>query len=121
MVLSVALALARESMVRRLRAALQYVDRIAGVLLVLVGAYLVWYGVWARDPINASTSPVGAVEEWSADLANWLGNGGVGLGMTFAGLVAAALVAGALLRRRNRPTTGGGDVDVDVDEPVPTA
>ncbi|HUF32926.1 MAG TPA: cytochrome c biogenesis CcdA family protein [Acidimicrobiales bacterium] len=124
MVLSVALALARESMVRRVRAALQYVDRVAGVLLVLVGAYLVYYGVWARDPLNATTSPFGAVERWSADMAGWLGNGGVGLGLTFAGVVVAAVVGGALLHRRERHDLPGAGHEVEGEgdtEPVTTA
>lgn len=40
LVLSLAPALAHESMVRWLRAALRYIDRAAGAVLVLVGATL---------------------------------------------------------------------------------
>jgi cytochrome c-type biogenesis protein len=108
MVLSVALALARESMVRRLRAALAHVDRVAGALLVAVGGYLVYYGVWARDPINATTSPLRSVERWSADLAAWLGTGGVGLGAVFALLVVAGAAVGAVLRLGGRRRTRDG-------------
>lgn len=42
--LAVAVALARASLVGRLRAALPFVSRASGVLLVLAGAYVAWYG-----------------------------------------------------------------------------
>lgn len=107
-VLTLALALARESMVRRLRRALRYADRVAGVLLVAVGVYLLYYGVHAMDPANsAAISPVGLVEDWSAAATGWLSQGGAGLGAVLA-LLAMVMAAVALLtskgRRRQPPT-----------------
>jgi cytochrome c-type biogenesis protein len=101
MSLSVAVALARESMVRRMRTVLAYVDRIAGVLLLLVGAYLVLYGVHAMDPTQASTSPIGWVGDWSSQATSWLGDGGTGLGLVLFVLVLAA-AAGAVAGSRRR-------------------
>lgn len=98
--LSLAVGLARESMVRRLRAALAYVNRVAAVLLVAVGGYLVYYGLWARDPINAATSPLGAVEAWSATLTDRINSGGVGLGVMLGALVVAGVIAAGVARRR---------------------
>ena len=107
-VLTLALALARESMVRRLRRALRYADRVAGVLLVAVGVYLLYYGVHAMDPANsAAISPVGLVEDWSAAATGWLSQGGPGLGAVLA-LLALVMAAVALLAstgRRRRPPT----------------
>lgn len=107
-VLTLALALARESMVRRLRRALRYADRVAGVLLVAVGIYLLYYGVHAMDPANsAAISPVGVVEDWSAAATGWLSQGGAGLGAVLA-LLGAAMAAAALLAangRRRQPAT----------------
>jgi cytochrome c-type biogenesis protein len=103
LVLSLAIGLARESMVRRMRAALQYVDRAAGVLLAIVGVYLVAYGIHARDPINARTSPVGAVERWSSGLAGQLNAGGVGLGVVLGALVLAGVLVGGVRYARARP------------------
>jgi cytochrome c-type biogenesis protein len=103
MVLSLALALARESMVRRLRSALRYADRAAGVLLVLVGAYLVFYGVYAMDPINSTSSPVGVVGDLSSATTTWLFQGGSGLGLVLAALVAIGAGWAVLSRRRRRP------------------
>lgn len=107
-VLTLALALARESMVRRLRRALRYADRVAGVLLVAVGLYLLYYGVHAMDPANSpAISPVGLVEDWSAAATGWLSQGGVGLGAVLA-VLAMVMAAVALLaskgRRRRAPT-----------------
>lgn len=100
LVLSLALALARDSMVRRMRAALQYVDRIAGVLLVIVGAYLVYYGIYALDTGDTTATGVGIMDDWSSEVSIWLDNGGVGLGVAFAVLVALGL-GWAILRQRH--------------------
>jgi threonine/homoserine/homoserine lactone efflux protein len=103
--LSLGLALARESMVRRMRSVLRYVDRVAGALLVLVGIYLVWY--WASnlatDPgVQVGTSPIDAVESWSSWASTELSEGGTGLGLTLA-LVVAAAAGWLAVRRRRRP------------------
>ena len=61
----------------RMRALLQYTHRLAGALLVAAGAYLVYYGIYAADPSNDSTSnPIGVVEGWSSSTSAWLENGG---------------------------------------------
>ena len=100
LVLSLALALARDGMVRRMRAALQYVDRVAALLLVIVGAYLVYYGIYALDTDNASSTGVSVIDDWSSRASAWLQDGGTTLGWVFAALVAAGL-AWAVRRRRS--------------------
>jgi cytochrome c biogenesis protein CcdA len=102
LVVSVALALGRESMVRRLRHALRYADRVAGVLLVVVGVYLVSYGIYAMDPTQATVSPVGVVGDWSSSVTDWLQQGGAALGLALAGVVALAVVGTIVARRRGR-------------------
>ena len=100
MVLSLALALARDGMVRRLRSLLQYTDRIAGGLLVLVGAYLVYYGIHASGSLDASRSnPIGVIEEWSSWATRKLEDGGSRLGIEFAAIALFAL-CWAIWRRR---------------------
>ncbi|CAN5226029.1 cytochrome c biogenesis CcdA family protein [soil metagenome] len=119
MVLSLGLALARESMVRRMRHALRYADRAAGVLLVAVGAYLLHYGIYAMDPANpAAITPVGAIGDWSAAAATWLAEGGTGLGLVLAAVVALGAGWAVLSRRRRRrrrpsPPTAGGAVPLE--------
>jgi cytochrome c biogenesis protein CcdA len=99
MTVSVALALARDGMVRRLRELTRFVDRASGVLLVAVGIYLIWYGVYAADPDNSTAAtPLSWVESWSTDATTWLRDGGTGLGVALAAIVAVAAVLS--LRRR---------------------
>jgi len=43
--LTVALAVGRDALVRRLRGAMRYVNRISAVILVLTGAYIVWFWI----------------------------------------------------------------------------
>ena len=98
MTVSLGLALARESMVRRLRGALRYADRAAGALLVAVGVYLLVYGVYAMDPLRAAVSPVGVVGRWSAAASSWLLQGGPRLGVALAAM--SALAAATVWWRR---------------------
>ena len=103
MALSLALALARESMVRTMRQATRYVDRASGVLLLLVGVYLVWYGKFAIDPANGTgTSPLAWVESWSTSATVWLHDGGTTLGLVLGGAILVALVVAAT-RLSRRP------------------
>jgi cytochrome c-type biogenesis protein len=98
--LSLALAFARDSMVRWLRSALQYVDQVSGALLVLVGAYLVYYGIYATgSDTAASTSPIGLMQDWSTGATTWLEDGGTSRGLVFAAFVGLAAVWA--LRRRS--------------------
>jgi cytochrome c-type biogenesis protein len=100
MIVSIAIALARDGLVRRLREITRFVDRASGALLVAVGIYLVWYGVYATDPANGTSStPLGWVERWSSDVTAWLSEGGTGLGIALAAIVAAATVVSLRLRR----------------------
>ncbi len=100
MALAVTVALAQGSLLRWLRASGHYVERVAGGLLVAVGAYLVFY--WSfnlvRDPADVvGRNPISIVGEWSSAAAAWLGGGGAARGVAL-GAVVAALVAGAVLR-----------------------
>ena len=100
MVVSIAIALARDGLVRRIRELARFVDRASGVLLVAVGAYLVWYGVYATDPANGTSStPLAWVERWSSDMTTWLSDGGAGLGVALAAVVLAVTLLSLRLRR----------------------
>jgi cytochrome c biogenesis protein CcdA len=113
--LAVALALARQPLLDRLAAARRSVDRVAGVLLVLAGAYLVWYWVesLASDPgTTTGSGPLPIVDRWSTELAARFGSWGSGLALVLAAVVAgAALLAVAGGRRRGAPGPGPGGPD----------
>ena len=102
-VLTVAIALARVSIVTHLRRALPYVNRISGGLLVLAGAYLAWYG-WYEVRVNrgdlSTPGPVAWVTDLSADLTNWVQNTGpTRLAMMLALVVCVVLLVAVLWPR----------------------
>jgi cytochrome c biogenesis protein CcdA len=100
-VLTLALALARRSLVHRLRAVLPYVNRVAGGLLVVAGTYFTWYGIYElriRDDPRAEGGPVDTVTGWSADLTSWVDDiGAVRLGLVL-GIVICVAALYVLLR-----------------------
>lgn len=65
-----AVALARGAVVGRIRRLLPYVNRISGVLLLVAGAYTVWYGVWelrgsGEDPLIDGAQQIrNQLEDW---------------------------------------------------------
>lgn len=91
--LTVSLAMARQSLVRRLRSLLPYVDRVAGVLMVVAGLYLTWY--WLAERLGADRGGVVlGVEQFTAQLGNWItGVGGLRLGIGMSIVVALAAIA----------------------------
>ncbi len=107
-VLAVSVALAQDGFVRRLRGAMPYVDRISGVLLVVAGAYVTYYGAYeirlaggriSDDPVvSAATAVQGPVSRFVTDVGPWVAVG-----------VLAVLVATGLAIRRVRarkPSSG---------------
>ncbi|HEY2332086.1 MAG TPA: cytochrome c biogenesis CcdA family protein [Acidimicrobiales bacterium] len=98
MALSLALAFAREGLVRGMRSFLRYFDRVAGSLLVLVGVYLVSYGTVAIRDDTSSTSPITFVDNLSASLQTWIADRSTGLGLVLATVVLAGLAWSLVLR-----------------------
>lgn len=95
-VLTLALALARRSLVHRVRSVLPYVSRIAGAFLVVAGLYFTWYGIYElriRDDPLADGGPVDLVTGWSDDIEGWVTDvGAVRLGLVFGIVVCVALL-----------------------------
>lgn len=102
--LTVTLALARGGLLAGLRRVLPYVDRVAGVFLVLAGLYLVYYWIFnLRFDATGSTTGgglVSTVEGWSFEAQTWLQDrGGWVLGILLA-VIVAVTAAVSLARRR---------------------
>lgn len=75
-VAAVAVALARRSVVTGLRRTGQWVPRLSGLLLLVVGAYVAWYGAWELR-VLAGGDPGDPVIETAARLqrsiSDWVG------------------------------------------------
>jgi hypothetical protein len=113
--LTVALALARTSLVTVLRSARAYVNTVAGALVGVAGVYVMFYG-WlelrtyeASRPGEVPSSPVtDMVSDWSAQITNWVDTTGVA-GVTVRLALLVALLAGlafgvrSLAARRQQP------------------
>jgi cytochrome c biogenesis protein CcdA len=105
-VAALAVAMARLSLVNRLRRAGPALVRVGGAVMLLAGAYVAWYGwyelrVLAGGP--AADPVVDAAGEAQAAVAGWLSSVGPGLvAAGFVGLLLAAGAVAALARRRSR-------------------
>lgn len=98
---AVAVALARASLVTRLRRSGRLAGRVAGALLVLVGAYVAWYGWWEIRVLDG-----GPVDDPVVGFALRLQSAVSGLvdrgGAVWLGVLLVLLVA-AVVARRRRP------------------
>jgi cytochrome c biogenesis protein CcdA len=72
---AVAVALARRGLVTRLRRTGRWVPRLGGVLLLVVGAYVAWYGAWELRVLGGD-DPADPIIEAAAriqrTLADWV-------------------------------------------------
>ena len=123
MVVTIALSMAKQGVVHKLRRALPYVTRISGGIMVVTGAYLAWYGVYEIRLIqqgkqDATRGPVGLVTGWSSDISNWLGDLDPLQVALVLGVVVCVGVLLALLR--SGPNTSADRSTTNpVDEPTP--
>jgi cytochrome c-type biogenesis protein len=110
--LTVALAMARQSLVHGLRRVLPFVSRIAGGLLVVTGAYVAWYGsVEIRN--NADDATVTKVTDWSARLADSITRSWNLLAVVLAAVVVGAAVYVWFGRGRLSPVSESGQREPD--------
>jgi cytochrome c-type biogenesis protein len=99
--LTVGIALARHGLVRRVRGAVPYVQRISGGILLLAGLYVAYYGWYELRSLGEQDAVVVRVTSWSDDVAAWVNDTGpLRLGLLLALVVVAAAIAVAT-RRRN--------------------
>jgi cytochrome c-type biogenesis protein len=106
LVLTVSMALARQSLLHGVRRAMPYVSRIAGGLLVVAGTYVAYYGWYelrvARGDVDRS-SLVGQVTGWSDSITNWVYDiGPARLGWILGAALVGVLAATYGLRTRRR-------------------
>lgn len=106
-VLAVAAASASSALVNRLRQILPYVNRISGALLVLVGLYVGYYGLYEVRLLSARGNPsdsvIAVAGRVQGVLAGWVHrHGALPWVLAFAVLMAGALAAAWYHRARGR-------------------
>ncbi len=69
-VLTLLMAFGKKGLVNSFRQYLPKINRISGVIVVIVGIYLTYYGYFSTDPINIPQGPVKPVE----DAQRWVEN-----------------------------------------------
>jgi cytochrome c-type biogenesis protein len=98
--LTVSLALAQGWFLKGLRRAMQYIDRLSAVFMLLAGLYLVWYGVSQIRGKGGTT----VATIWSGQVTTWVQDQGAYRVAAILGvLVIGALTAVAF--RKRTPTT----------------
>ncbi len=116
MFLTMALAAGRRSVANKMRSLLPLINKISGVLLVLAGIYLAFYGWFQKDPLNNGNGVVDFVEGIQGDVVNWINSlGAERLGLIMLGLAVLFAVSAVVWRKLNgsnddpKPSAGSGE------------
>jgi len=108
-VLTVALSLAKATVVQRFRSALPAINRFAGALIVIAGAYVAYYGWYEIRVFNGDTED--PIIDRVQPIQTWLTNTVVPDNPGRVGLLALGVIvigtAAALITRRRRSTQLG--------------
>ena len=104
-VAAVAVALAHDGLLRRVRRAAPLLSRLGGVLLVVAGCYVAWYG-WYEVRLLSGADAGDPIIDGAAVAQRWLSGaldqaGPTVLTVVFVALLATAAGLGWLARRRN--------------------
>lgn len=99
--LTIAIALARDSVVRLMRHGMRHANWVAGVLMVVMGAYVTWYGIYSlriRDDPGTARGPVGLVEDWQLRTERFINDvGATRLGLYLLAAIVAMVCVGVLV------------------------
>jgi cytochrome c-type biogenesis protein len=106
MVASLVVAHAGTSLLRRAMPLARILPRLIGVVLALVGAYLVLYWVNDLTAPSSSPAPIRVVEQVQTALSGWLAGSARLAGTVLGAAVVAALVALAIASRRSGGVAG---------------
>ncbi|MEM8924552.1 MAG: cytochrome c biogenesis CcdA family protein [Actinomycetota bacterium] len=100
--LTLAVAFGQKGIVNGFRQLLPRINLISAVILVIVGAYVAWYGFWSTDPINNPAGPVLWVERRQAELQSFIDARTTVLGLGFLAINLALVIAGWVVRQNLR-------------------
>lgn len=94
---TLAVALAKQGVISRLKSMLRHVHRVSAAFLVVAGAYIVWF--WIDDlssDAGQQGSAAGVVDGWSASLTNWIQANSATVGVVSGGAVLLVILYVAL-------------------------
>jgi len=99
MALTIAVAFAKQGVVRWLRSTLKYVHRISAAFLVVAGLYIMffWIDNLASDA-GQQRAATGFIDRLSATLTNWIGDNSSAIGLLLGGLVVLVVISRVLKR-----------------------
>jgi cytochrome c biogenesis protein CcdA len=104
MVITLAIALARQSLVKNLRKVLPFINRISGALLVLAGLYVVYYGWYELRVFNGNLDGGDIAQrafDINSSISRWINEvGATRLGLILGLIIALAVLAALAARRR---------------------
>ena len=111
-ILTLAVAFGKRGIVSSFRKLLPRINLISAVVLVMVGFYLVLYGVWQRQVFDDTPGErtewidaiVTTVEGWQASLTSWIDDRVLVLGWSFL-IINLGLAAAGFVSRRHQPDT----------------
>lgn len=105
-VLAIGAALMTQSAAGTVRSLMPYLSRLSGALLIIVGAYVGWYG-WYELRVYAGEAPddpiVSAASQIQNRLAQWFDELGAGAFAVLLALLVAAAIAARIVSARREP------------------
>jgi cytochrome c-type biogenesis protein len=97
--LTMSLALAQGGFLRTLRRAMQFVDRVSAVLLILAGLYIAWYGITEVAEKPGQDGVTGRATDWAAQVQTFIqSHRNVMIGIAV--VVITGAVGAVIVRRR---------------------
>jgi len=123
MVLTVAIALARQGLVSSLRSAMRWVNPVSAVLLLIAGAYVAYYG-WYELRVRSDPETFAGPAQWVTDLQTdiqvWIQDiGAVRLGLVLGLLVTLAALYAVLRAARSQPDADPTEHRDEITESTP--
>ena len=103
-VVSLAAALAQQAFLRNMRRVLPYINRVSGLLLLLTGLYVAWYGwvEWRTSRFKSvPRGPEVWVSHWSATVSTWIQSRGAAP-IVVGGLLTLALIVSIFVAGRHK-------------------